>query len=167
MSDVPAPGQPGMTEAALAEIRVHNGMYGLDDATNIIDELLVEVERLQERERALDTQLYKQAFDLRMQWGKEAADRIKELAPDVLKEAVTRTVAAERARDSALSELADLRARLGPPEVQWTVALDGKDSSPLPEKLARRMAGDRRVKLKTRTAYKQPPWREIGDNNAA
>jgi hypothetical protein len=36
----------GISEEQLAEIRTHNGQYGLGDATDIIGELLAEVERL-------------------------------------------------------------------------------------------------------------------------
>lgn len=44
------PARVGMSDAQLAEIRMHNGKYGLGDATDIIDELLAEVERLHEEE---------------------------------------------------------------------------------------------------------------------
>lgn len=69
-------------------------------------------------------------------------------------------------RDDARARLAEL----GEATVEWTVPLDGENGSPLPEKLARRMAAERWIPLMTRTAYREPPWRpaeEAADATAA
>jgi len=60
--------------------------------------------------------------------------------------------------EQAETALAEMRGRLGKPDVQWAVALDNATSSSLPEKLARRMASGRGTTLLTRDAYPNPTW---------
>lgn len=79
--------------------------------------------------------------------------------------AYAREVEAERNAETARAEkaeaaLAEMRDRLGKPVVQWAVMLDDTESSPLPEKVARRMASDPfRTTLLTRDTYPDTTWR--------